>query len=476
MVNNNNNEAKKLQGIDEDEMVETGETVITSMLDAIEDEYDSITDLTTERDAETSKLLLSKGYSPILFEHNLEETPSLSGLTKHVALSIGIDSGSSSFRTGIVKQKGRFTDKDILITPNTYGDVTGQDLTRYPSKSTTLYDNLEFIITEHRVDGKPEMLFPRPKHIVAGSLLERTGVAERFQTNATKTQQEPIYVNTLIYTALNLYIRNLTRTEKIEGATVNLGYVLPPLESDPELLASFINKIKGRYTVEMPRCNFKVDIIMENVQIEGESEVPFLYYILSSPNPRETMREFGDKNCLIIDVGANSADIAFIKNGILVDFVSDTFKDGVTGNVLLQRIIKDIGTRRGGNKPREDMVFEALQTGLLTSNNSVTNIVPEIEKHKKMIGESIYNRAAKTIQNSTYSFQDFSAIFFVGRTMKETSVEGSESYVPSIAKWFMERYNSENNTNTKGIHITTTDNPNLLGLLYAMRASQKSKK
>ena len=35
---NNNNEAKKLQGIDEDEMVETGETVITSMLDAIEDE------------------------------------------------------------------------------------------------------------------------------------------------------------------------------------------------------------------------------------------------------------------------------------------------------------------------------------------------------------------------------------------------------------------------------------------------------
>ncbi len=435
-------------------------------------------ELTGQATMEDYESYIARGYSKILFDSDLKEVPS-SGMVKTVTLPIGVDSGSSSYRSGIVKMKGAFVDDDVLVTPNTYALIDGDVPLNVKANSNVLYDNLEFIIREtSALNNRKPTLFHEPKHVIMGSLLEKVGATPKFQTTSSKIRQEPIYVLTMVHTALNIFIKNLSLEDKMETVNVPLGFILPPLEVEDDYIGEFKTFFKGRtFEIRMPKYDKTYQVTFTEVEdIYGESEVPFMYFLLSNPDPMKLISEYTDKNVLVVDPGHNSMDLSFYKNKVLVDFVNDTYKDGVTGNTLIQSVSRAVAKNRGGNRPRDISIYKALQTGILTDNYEEEDISEIIGKFKAEIADAMYSRIATTIQNSTYGFNEIYSIIFAGKTTnRATGEEGTKTYVAPVADMIMKRYKHENPfANTKGI-VLDCDNPSLLGLLYIMRNRLRKK-
>lgn len=347
--------------------------------------------------------------------------------TKPTEMNLSIDSGSTYTRF-CTFDSNQFEIGDVHQINSDISLVT--NIEHVTSATKSLYSNLEFFIEDiTSASEKVDKIFTK-EHLVKGDLTIGRSVLER-SSHISKTENKATYLNILVSIMLEI-LESIKNTNKVSSCYhVSLAITMPPKDfKSKKILQLFKERLKGHYTIFMPRIGIKTNIkITDNIYFENEPAA--IIYNLADNEPDDIERSILDETAILVDGGGGTTDKAVIIEGRLVDSQAETSEFG--GKMLLDTIARIYQSETGRSKPNLATIEDSLKNGILIRGNSSIDIFDYIKSAKEEVAQTIYNDLNNTCDNMRMSMDDIEKIILHGRLFKSTITEdGRETSVANI--------------------------------------------
>jgi hypothetical protein len=343
-------------------------------------------------------------------------------------LNIAIDSGSTYTRFAPFDNE----EMEIGTVRELNSDVLEVgDITMLKSASKALYSNMEFIVRDVTVPSeKPEKIF-NEAHFVKGDLLVgMPGAKVERNSRVSKVETKTTYYNILSAITLNV-LESVNNGGELKACyRVHLAMTLPPRDLKSKFTVETLkNRLKGHYTVTMPRVGVKINIRIED-DIWLENEPTAIIYDIASNEAEDVERSIMDKTAIIVDGGGGTTDMAVVIGGQLVDAQADTNEFG--GKLLLDSIARIYQSETGRSKPELSAVEDSLVNGILIRGNSNVDVFSYVDVAKEQVAQSIYNSINGLCDMMQKSLDDIEEVILHGRLFGDTvTVDGKVSSIAS---------------------------------------------
>ena len=358
-------------------------------------------------------------------------TRKLGEKTELIKMQASIDAGSSETRIHTWSnnpQSGHINSVD-----SAYSIVT-ESISHINSQSDTLYDNLEIRMTDI-TDDKVDKVF-EDITIVKGGLFEDLRLpAAKTSSNIGKGNQDTTYINAIANLAIRIYTMSVSRDINPVCVLVELSMALPQEDIiSAKRQEEIKEKLHGYYKVSLPRMDFNVEIAIsdETIFLFDEAQAALGYWKVS--NKVDTSKYNG---VLIIDAGGRSVDLSLMLKGRVISKGSYTGKFG--GQKFVDLIIDKYINDTGNDMPSKDMIYNALDTGMLQDGNSLIDITKYIGSAKEEITKSIMSDIDSLLDMNEVRMNQLNLVVCAGRLMGEshnpsTSVPSMSTYIEREVK------------------------------------------
>lgn len=369
---------------------------------------------------------------------------------------LGIDVGSTETRSMLFMQD--LVIGEVMALDSQYAIVPSEVRTHVQGKS--LKDNLEFILTDNDAGTKIEPVLKAPTRIAKGKLL-RSMAAYTINTTASssKIDQDATYINILSNIAINLFLFMDSAGTRPTGPVVtDISISLPPEDTISEVrVQSFKNKLCGSYTVDFTRMGFSFTFVIEQGRLMVMSE-PAAVATYLQVNGR--MNDEGAY--VIIDIGGRSTGYAVVLDGVLLE--NNARSEPYGGNQLVDIIAREATEELGIQPPTHEMIYKALQTGMLNIGVKQISIADSIDKAKTQLANPIFNGLSVALDTNNIQAQQVVKVFGSGRTFGKSGTEeavASRSLLPILEDIM------KNRAPYTGFEMVGGDYPLVQGLVFA---------
>lgn len=383
-----------------------------------------------------------------------------------VKLSLTADLGSTGTRTQIYStSEGTLRKGEIFEVPSEYSEVLeGASIDHLTSKSKTLNDLLEFLITDV-TEGKPyeDKVFGLTRHFVKGGVMLDMGAnVVKAVSDLGKAEQESTFVNIILNTVIR--ILNQQHETRVRYKQYKIDLTLALTNEDTQninRLNRFKYRLAGRYKVELPRLGFSVDLVFEeqSIYVEDESLAVLRYW-------KTINHELADAfdTVFVVDGGGRSVDIGYLENDRLVNAGCKSLAFGA--NRIIQEALKNYtNTTTESFTPNTRQMTKAVETGYLQRGGHKIAIPENIHVAKTLVAKDIVAGFNEIFQNSReITAEGVALILTAGGCFNDTGEEDTENYVPSLTAYLQQEY-SKLSQYTQFDRITE-QYPIVHGLLY----------
>lgn len=361
-------------------------------------------------------------------------------------MMISIDAGSTETRTHI--WDGNPKAGSIYGISSEYSVVT-HDISGLQSQSDTLYDNLEINLSDVTLD-KEDKAFENIKIVKCGMFEDLRLPAAKTSSNTGKGLQDTTFVNAIANIGIRSYMTAATVNRGFNILRVHVTLALPNEDISSQKRRDEVkSKLAGIYDFELPRCNYKTEIIIkeEDVVLFDEAQA-----VLGAWKFQSKGQEMSYDNVLVVDAGGRSVDLSIMLKGRILARGSLTGKFG--GQKFIDSIIEKYVNATGYDMPTKSMILDALDTGLLQDGNSVVDICSYINAAKEEIAMDINNDITSLLDANDLRMNQLNLILCTGRLMGDTKQNHSVK-VDSLSS-YIGKYISKISPNT---YVGQLDDP-----------------
>lgn len=298
---------------------------------------------------------------------------------------VAIDLGASNTRYVSVDRKVYFADNKMIF-------LDEKSQARHMDKLDDIPENnLELIITRTPFEDETppaneddkRMSENFPAHVIIGELAERYNKqTTQIDQKSHKSSQRMSYVSVILCVALSK-LKNPSIGEKI-----NLFQLLPPSEvASITSKSRFINYIRGRYKVDMPRVGDNgttLEFEIRDVYCAEEGRMAIIQFLLDDKHP-ENRKNYSNKRLMSIDIGASTTDVCIFNSGKFIEQSAHTFAVGCNNCVTsILKSLEQMGKRLTFNEASLILVDGRMPHGALRKpipdivNEAKTSLAEEI--------------------------------------------------------------------------------------------------
>lgn len=248
---------------------------------------------------------------------------------------VAIDLGASNTRYISIDRKVNFVDNSMLFIEE------GMKMRALDRIDDTIENNLELIITREGAESK---YFANHTHVYVGELTARSNKnIERVNQNDHKVRQRASYVSVVLAITLSK-LKNTNIGERI-----NLFQLLPPSEvASATSKETFIETIKGKYKVELPRIGENgtvVEFEISDVYCCEEGRMAIIQFLLDDNHP-DNRTKYGNRRIMSIDVGQSTTDVCIFENGKFIERSGNTLPVGCYNCIVsIVKALESMGKR-----------------------------------------------------------------------------------------------------------------------------------
>lgn len=359
--------------------------------------------------------LLHQEYTPVVDKNKVEN------------LIVGVDGGSTQTRVSFVRLADEFVSvNNVYVIPSALSILTDGSVLK--EKSPNLYDNLESMIIDKAPN--PYNIFDKARVIRGTKLVDYGQIVSRINSSVQKVDTPAFYINFIDSIGYGLVMDCEKRGMTLAGKyNVSLSCSLPPDDvKSVRNKETFLNYIKNLFIWNFQGNEIEINIVDCYITTEPEAAGRCAFALAEEEIPSRSF---------VIDGGGRSIGSEILRDGKVFDKTSIAYRYG--GTQLLQDLAQECISEFGGTSPSEEVLKEALKTGLLRKGRSSIDISELIKKCKDTLAKTLFADVITQVFDSQrdVSLEDIETVVVSGRLFD--SGEYDYSIMDEFLNLFKER-------------------------------------
>lgn len=359
--------------------------------------------------------LLHQEYKPVVDKNKIEN------------LVVGVDGGSTQTRVSFMRLADELNAlEEVYVIPSALSTLT--DGSELKEKSPTLYDNLESMIINKAPN--PYNIFDKARVIRGTKLVDYGQIVSRINSSVQKVDTPAFYINFIDSIGYGLVMDCAKRGMNLAGKyNVSLSCSLPPDDvKSVKNKETFLNYIKNLFIWNYKGQEIEINIVNCYITTEPEAAGRCAFALSGEEIPGRSF---------VIDGGGRSIGSEILRDGKVFDKTSIAYRYG--GTQLIQDLAQECISEFGGTSPSEEVLKEALKTGLLRKGRSSIDISELIKKCKDTLARTLFADVITQVFDSQrdVSLEDIETVVISGRLFD--SGEYDYSLMNEFLRLFKER-------------------------------------